>query len=77
MTRHIQDAIDLYQALAEEMRHPIFVMQTLTENRDGETAHALRRFVVLCRQTRSTVSGAAGKELRAALKRVDRERRSA
>jgi diguanylate cyclase (GGDEF)-like protein/PAS domain S-box-containing protein len=72
--RKIQEALGLYRALAEEMKYSTFAMQTLAENCDGHTADELRRFVALCRRTRSTKGSEEGRAVREALKRADRER---
>jgi diguanylate cyclase (GGDEF)-like protein/PAS domain S-box-containing protein len=68
----IQEALGLYRALAEEMKYSTFVMQTLAESYDPRTADELRRFVALCRRTRSTKSSEGGRAVREALKRADR-----
>ena len=70
--RKIQEALGLYRALAEEMKYSTFAMQTLAESCDPRTADELRRFVTLCRRTRSTKSNEEGRAVREALKRADR-----
>jgi diguanylate cyclase (GGDEF)-like protein/PAS domain S-box-containing protein len=70
--RKIQEALGLYRALAEEMKYSTFAMQTLAENCDGHTADELRRFIALCRRTRSTKSSEEARAVREALKRADR-----
>lgn len=70
----IQEALGLYRALAEEMKYSTFAMHTLVESCDPRTAGELRRFVALCRRTRSTKSGEEGRAVREALKRADRAR---
>jgi EAL domain-containing protein (putative c-di-GMP-specific phosphodiesterase class I) len=70
----IQEALSLYRALAEEMKYSTFAMQTLVESCDPRTADELRRFVALCRRTRSTKSSEEGRAMREALKRADRAR---
>ncbi len=68
----IREALGLYRALAEEMKYSAFAMQTLAESCDPRTAEELKRFVALCRRTRSTKAGAEGRAMRDALKRADR-----
>ena len=70
----IQNALGLYRALAEEMKYSTFAMQTLAESCDPRTEDELRRFVALCRKTRSTESSEEGRAVREALKRADRAR---
>lgn len=70
--RKIQEALSLYRALAEEMKYSTFAMQTLAESCDPRTADELRRFVALCRRTRSTKSSEESRAVREALKRADR-----
>ncbi|HYY95891.1 MAG TPA: EAL domain-containing protein [Pyrinomonadaceae bacterium] len=72
--RKIREALGLYRALAEEMKYSTFAMQTLAESCDPRTADELRRFVALCRRTRSTKSSEEGRAMREALKRADRAR---
>ena len=54
------------------MKYSTFTMQTLAESVDPRTADELRRFVALCRRTRSTKSSEEGRAVREALKRADR-----
>jgi Xaa-Pro aminopeptidase len=72
--RKIQEALGLYRALAEEMKYSTFAMQTLVESCGPRTADELRRFVALCRRTRSTKSSEEGRAVREALKWADREK---
>jgi diguanylate cyclase (GGDEF)-like protein/PAS domain S-box-containing protein len=72
--RKIQEALGLYRSLAEEMKYSTFAMQTLAANCDPRTEDELRRFVALCRRTRSTKSSEEGRAIREALKRADRAR---
>ncbi|MDQ3744061.1 MAG: EAL domain-containing protein [Acidobacteriota bacterium] len=72
--RKIREALGLYRTLAEEMKYSTFAMQTLAESCDPRTADELRRFVALCRRTRSTKSSEEGRAVREALKRADRAR---
>jgi diguanylate cyclase (GGDEF)-like protein/PAS domain S-box-containing protein len=74
LDRKIQEALSLYRALAEEMKYSTFAMQTLVENCVPRTADELRRFVALCRRTRSTKSSEEGRAVREALKWADREK---
>lgn len=72
--KKLGEALRLYYALAEELRYSVFAMQTLAENCDSPTADELRRFIMLCRRTRSTKSDEEGRALREALKQADRKR---
>nr|MDQ3746248.1 EAL domain-containing protein [Acidobacteriota bacterium] len=72
--RKIRETLGLYRELAEEMKYSTFAMQALFESCDPQNADALRRFVALCRRTRSTKSSEEGRALREALKRADRAR---
>jgi diguanylate cyclase (GGDEF)-like protein/PAS domain S-box-containing protein len=70
--RKVRDALGLYRALAEEMKYSAFAMQALAESCDPRTADELRRFVDLCRRTRSSKSSESGRAMRKALKQADR-----
>jgi diguanylate cyclase (GGDEF)-like protein/PAS domain S-box-containing protein len=72
--RKIRETLGLYRELAEEMKYSAFAMQALFESCDPQNADALRRFVALCRRTRSTKSSEEGRAVREALKRADRAR---
>ena len=75
MTEKIEEALNLYYALAEAMKFSVPVMQTLAECCDDETADGLRCFIALCRRTRSTPGGGLGRAVRTALKQADRAKR--
>ena len=72
VTENIEEALRLYRDLAEEMKHPVFAMQTLAEFCDEQTLAGLRQFIALCRRTRSTPCSSEGRAIRTTLKQADR-----
>ena len=72
VTEKIEEALRLYRDLAEEMKYPVFAMQTLAEFCDKQTVAGLRQFIALCRRTRSTPCNSEGRAIRTTLKQADR-----